>query len=476
MNFKKILSVLLAVTAVLISIPVSAAESPAYNTLAAEEPVYQREVTLAELEEYYTNAGTDEILDPAECNYIYGEVSVGGVAELCHVYMRTFVITDVSELTIYDMETLAKRIVTFVKKASASKYIKCIARTYNARISSVVQGPGGVTDSVTVKIFIACGEKTEDREALRQTYIADIAGALMPLSDGERFIRMNELILDGRFRYDMTYRHRCSAVALVNEGTGVCEEYAGFTSLLLDALGYENSIITGEVGGIPHMWNLVTVNGRVYHLDILHDGPVDPEGVHTSVLRTYLLISEQAITATHTVSEAYTDQSSLAFYDYVFEGYPESLPNAVEINGLSYVFAGAGMTLSDLEAAFSAAGFLRVNGREGLLTADDTAGSGCTAEIYVNGETLASYVLCVKGDTDGDGLVSDNDLQEIADYLLASDVSVYDDLFELSADLDGGGSVTVTDLIIAADIAAGRNGQPTQEGEENETPQEVTEP
>ena len=452
MKLKKAIAVLLAAAAVLLSIPVTAAGSHAYNELTDQEPVYEREVTLQELEEYYITATTDEILDPAECNYTYGEVLVGGVAELCHVYMRTFIITDVSDLTVDDMEDLAKRIVSFVKRSSSAKYLKCIAKTYNARISSVILGPGGVADSVTVKIFIACGEKTEDRAELKQGYIADIAAELAPLPDRDRFLRLNELILDGRFRYDMSYRHRCSAVTLVKEGIGVCEEYAGFTSLVLDALGYENSIITGDVGGVPHMWNLVTINGRVYHLDILHDGPVNAEGVHTSVLRTNLLVSEKTITATHNVAESYTDASALAFYDYIFEGYPEELPYTDEINGVRYVTAlKSGMTAEEVDKQFDAEGFLRITYDNVELFSDELAGSGCEIDIYVNGEVLKTYVLCVKGDNDGDGIITENDVSAVAGYLLKDDVSDYSDLFVLSSDLDGSGKLTLTDLILLAD-------------------------
>lgn len=474
MRFKKTVAVLLAALALLLSVPVYAEGSPAYTELAGQEPVFEREVTLSELEEYFLNASTDEILDPAECNYTYGEVAVSGVAELCHVYMRTFTVTDVAELTVYDMEALAKRIVSFVKQSSSSKYLKCIAKTYNARISSIVQGPGGVTDSITVKIFIACGEKTEDRAELKQGYIAQIADELIPLSDGERFIRLNELMLDGRFRYDMSYRHRCSAVALVSEGIGVCEEYAGFTSLVLDALGYENSIITGDVGGIPHMWNLVTINGRVYHLDILHNGPVDAEGVHTSVLRTYLLVSEQAVTATHNIAAGYTDVSSLALYDYIFEGYPTQLAGAVEKDGVKYLFADkTGMTAKELEEQLDAAGFLRMTADSGELNGDATAGSGLVIDIYVNGAVLNSYVLAVKGDADGDGLMTENDILQTAGYLLSDDLSDYDALFILCADLDGNGAVTVTDLIIAADTVNGYT-EPDNGGEETETAAETS--
>ena len=325
----RIVSAVLVVIIILLSLPVSAAGSPAYNALAEQEPVYQRELTLAGLEEYYYKSSTDELLDPSQNNYMYGEVSVGGVAELCHVYMRTFLINDLSDLSVNDLEALAKRIVSFVKTSASEKYLKCIAKTYNARISGVTKREDGRIDSVTVKIFIACGEKTEDRTALRNGYIADIASSLRPLDDGERFLRMNELVLDGRFRYDMSYRHRCSAAALVADGMGVCEEYAGFTSLLLDALGYENYIITGTVGSIPHMWNLVRVDGRLYHLDILHDGPVNESGVHTSVERTFLLVSEKTVMTTHMPAEQYAALSSQAQNDYVFDGYPGSIPEAV---------------------------------------------------------------------------------------------------------------------------------------------------
>lgn len=463
------IAAILAVVFAVLSVPVSAADSPAYNELAEQTPVWQRELTLAELQEYYMTADTDEILDPAQCNYTYGEVSVGGVAELCHVYMRTFVITDVEGMTIYDLEALAKRIVTFVKGSFATKYMKCIAKTYNARITKYVKDPYGEMDSVTVKIFIACGEKTEDRIALKQGYVAAIADELLPLSDGQRFLRLNELMLDGRFRYDITYRHRCSSVALVNDGCGVCEEYAGFTSLVLDALGYENYIITGEVGGMPHMWNLVCVNGRYYHLDILHNGPINAEGVHTSAERTYLLVSEKSVRQTHTIADAYIAQSSLCEYDFVFDGYPDSLP-AQEINGVRYVFAPyTPVTSSEFAKELDAEEFLTISKNGSELLPNDPLCSGCRIELIVNGVLLDDCVLCRAADISGDGQIGADDVMLIAEYLISDDQDITD-LFLLSADMDGNEAVTVTDLIIISDIVNG-----TYTGQNGELPGEDTE-
>lgn len=469
MKYKNIIALLITAALIFTYIPASAADSsPAYTALASEEPAYTREVTLAELEKYYETAATDEILDPEQCNYTYGEVYVGGVTELCHVYMRTFIVKNLSNYTTTDLEKLAKRIVDLVKNTSASKYLKCIARTYNVRISPI-EGSGGKIESAAVKIFIACGEKTDDRIALKRSYISKIASGLKKLPEAERFIQLNELILDGRFRYDMTYSHRCSAVALVSDGMGVCEEYAGFTSLVLDALGYKNSIITGEANGTPHMWNLVTVGDRTYHLDILHNGPVNSQGVHTSVLRTFLLVSEKKVKETHTIDSAYTDASAVALYDYVFEGYPTELEGSTEVGKARYIFAKQpDMTVSDIEVQFGAQGFLRVTDTKGkVLSSADTAGSGCKVDIYVNGAVIADYTLCVEGDADGDGLVTEKDVSAVADYIISTDRSKYGDTFVLASDFDKNGKITVTDLIIAADTVANRHtgGGDTETGE-----------
>ena len=251
----------------------------------------------------------------------------------------------------------------------------------------------------------------------------------------------------------------------MNEGIGVCEEYAGFTSLVLDGLGYENRIVAGEAGNIPHMWNIVTVNGRNYHLDVLHDGPINEEGVHISVNRKYLLVSEATITGTHKISEPYIDLSATAQYDYVFDGYPESIDGAFEYNGERYVCAEEQkMTAAELFEQLNAAGFMTVSKSGETLDEQSTVSSGCTVEIEVNGVTLDKCTLIIKGDVNGDGQVGGEDVELITEYLLTEGAETTD-TFLLTADLDGNGAVTVTDLIAAFDISR-----------EEEKPEEPPEP
>ena len=468
---KKAVAVLLICVLILPYAPVSAAGNPAYAALIAETPVYVESLAIGDIYGYFRNAGTDEILDVQKCNYVYGEVTVNGSAVLCHVYMRTFEITDAQSYSASDIPTLTQQTLKEVKDAVCDKYLKCIAKTYYLRISYTADENTGGIASMTVKVFIACGEKTEDRTELRAGYIAEIAEELSALDTKERFLKMNELMLDGRFSYDVELNNRSSVVDLVAGGKGVCEEYAGFTALLLDAQGYENKIVTGQVGGVPHMWNMVKVEDRVYHLDILQNGPVDAEGRHVIVTRDYLLVSEETIEKTHAVSEQYKDYSSLALYDYVFDGYPESMDGSLEKDGVTYLpGVPDGLTVADLQELLQTGAFMRVFKDGEQLEEAAAVFTGCTADIYVNGKSLYSFVICVKGDTDGDGAVSEADLSGIAGILLGDDSEPVSEAVLLAADINGDGVVSVTDAVTVYDaIYGGPQTEPEEPGTEEVT-------
>ena len=51
MKIRRLTALILVIASVLFTLPVYAAESPAYNDLSKQEPVTQRYVTLAELED-----------------------------------------------------------------------------------------------------------------------------------------------------------------------------------------------------------------------------------------------------------------------------------------------------------------------------------------------------------------------------------------------------------------------------------------
>ncbi len=60
-----------------------------------------------------------------------------------------------------------------------------------------------------------------------------------------------------------------SAYGALVEKSAVCEGYARAMQLLLSRVGIRSSLISGRSAedGVGHIWNLVTINGRKYHLD-----------------------------------------------------------------------------------------------------------------------------------------------------------------------------------------------------------------
>ncbi|NLN81644.1 MAG: hypothetical protein GX136_03770 [Clostridiales bacterium] len=59
-----------------------------------------------------------------------------------------------------------------------------------------------------------------------------------------------------------------TAYGALVEGRAVCEGYARAMQLLLHRAGIECTLVNGkDHNGVAHMWNMVTIDGRNYHLD-----------------------------------------------------------------------------------------------------------------------------------------------------------------------------------------------------------------
>lgn len=69
-----------------------------------------------------------------------------------------------------------------------------------------------------------------------------------------------------------------SILDLRDNGIGVCEGYAFATELLLRGCGIEVEVVVGEAltsefGWVGHAWNVVTIDGVRYNLDVTWDDP-----------------------------------------------------------------------------------------------------------------------------------------------------------------------------------------------------------
>ncbi|MBE6724133.1 MAG: hypothetical protein E7576_02885 [Ruminococcaceae bacterium] len=92
-----------------------------------------------------------------------------------------------------------------------------------------------------------------------------------------------------------------SAYACLVDGHAVCSGYAKAFQVIASKLG----IRAGRVHGIkldgsgPHEWNIVTVNGQPYHLDVTWDDPVFAKGVQGFRSYDYFCVTTEEILRTH---------------------------------------------------------------------------------------------------------------------------------------------------------------------------------
>ncbi len=90
--------------------------------------------------------------------------------------------------------------------------------------------------------------------------------------------------------------------ALVN-GSAACEGYSKAAKMLMDCVGIESTVVSGEAESRtgekqPHMWNAVKLGDSWYYLDCTWDDPVDENG---EITKTYIYfnVDNASISVTH---------------------------------------------------------------------------------------------------------------------------------------------------------------------------------
>lgn len=115
----------------------------------------------------------------------------------------------------------------------------------------------------------------------------------------------------------------------------VCQGYSEAMYRLLNAAGVNNKIITGTANGVPHAWNLVSINGAYYHLDATFDDPVSQSGnllsfnyfnvTDTQISRDHSWTKNNYPTCTSTAANYFKVNNLLAnnqndFYNIIYSG------------------------------------------------------------------------------------------------------------------------------------------------------------
>lgn len=129
----------------------------------------------------------------------------------------------------------------------------------------------------------------EDIPALRKVYeqkLAEILSLIVPgMTDLEKLLTLNDYFCL-EYRYDTTYTVY-DTLRFFTEKTGVCQAYMLALTAVLNRLGipvsYAQSI------EMNHIWNLVQLDGKWYHVDLTWNDPLDDRfgrALHTNFLKS----------------------------------------------------------------------------------------------------------------------------------------------------------------------------------------------
>lgn len=138
-------------------------------------------------------------------------------------------------------------------------------------------------------------------DTARQAYDRALAHILSTVDDSwtdlETALYLHDYLCMN-YAYDESVT-KFSAYELLTQGTGVCQAYTLVYSALLNACGIPcDYVISGEMN---HSWNVVTLNGQSYNVDITYDDPTADRlgrAVHTNFLK-----SDTAFTLSHSYTQ-----------------------------------------------------------------------------------------------------------------------------------------------------------------------------
>lgn len=143
--------------------------------------------------------------------------------------------------------------------------------------------------------------------ALKQQLDAAVSAALSEIdkndSEYEKELYVHDYICRNCEYVDDGENLKVTAYDALVSGEAVCEGYARAAQLLLSKLGIKNYLVIGdaenELGEVEgHMWNIVTIDGKNYHLDVTWDD-MDAEDEQFTDCHIYFNVSDELISRNH---------------------------------------------------------------------------------------------------------------------------------------------------------------------------------
>ena len=159
-------------------------------------------------------------------------------------------------------------------------------------------------------------------------------------SDYEKELYIHDYIIENT-EYDISTLENMgdTVYSVLVSGKSICEGYARTVQILLDKLGIENYLVTGDTESdgeiLPHMWNIVNIDGDNYHLDVTWDDLNDEfdtvyfyfNVTDEYISRDHYKINPQNNNCNSTKSNYFVKENTLV---YTYKGYSNLVQQSVD--------------------------------------------------------------------------------------------------------------------------------------------------
>ena len=85
------------------------------------------------------------------------------------------------------------------------------------------------------------------------------------------------------------------------ENIAVCDGISKAYQILLSKIGIESIVVTGDLSGVSHAWNMVKLDGNWYHVDVTSNCSVKAD--NKVVIHSYFNITTDALKKTHKITD-----------------------------------------------------------------------------------------------------------------------------------------------------------------------------
>ncbi len=154
----------------------------------------------------------------------------------------------------------------------------------------------------SANIFYSLSDEEIDR---RQNVIdnetARIISKIMPSMTEYDIVKLFYDYLAENVVYDENAENCRSIYGVFGEKKAICGGYAKAFEYLCSKVGIEAITITGDADEVPHMWNMVLIDGKWYHIDPTY--AVTESKVGKYVRYDYFCVTDEVISRTRTVYE-----------------------------------------------------------------------------------------------------------------------------------------------------------------------------